>query len=194
MRTFRKTHRGGVHVFFVALFLCGLLSEKKVFACGPTTFSGIDLVSGEKVDWAPREGAKGSVLVFLGATCPCSQSHERVLTSLAESFPDFSFVGVHSNVDESVELASKHFKSIGLTFPVLRDEGATLADAYGALKTPHAYVVSPTGECLFSGGVDDSKNADHADEHYLKVALLAVRQGKKPSPDRVRTLGCIIKR
>lgn len=180
-------------IFLLALMV-GVVLAPSVFACSTNPISGTDLIKGSLVEIDPKKSEKATVVVFLSAKCPCSKSHEPALTKLAEEFPEFRFVAVHSNSDEDENLSAFHFKESGLSFPVVQDKGAKIANAFGALKTPHAYIVGKSGECLFNGGVDDSKMADKATKHYLKQALVDIRLGREPQEKEVRTLGCIIKR
>ena len=78
------------------------------------------------------------------------------MRDLAAEFKDARFVGVHSNANESQDQGLEHFKGSVIPFPVLRDPGARLADSFGALKTPHAFVLRD-GRVVFEGGVDDGK-------------------------------------
>jgi hypothetical protein len=71
---------------------------------------------------------------------------------------------------------------------------AKIADQFGALKTPHAYIVNGTGKIIYSGGVTNSTNGPNATKQLLKEALLSVKAGKNPEPSEVRTLGCVIAR
>lgn len=141
------------------------------------------------------QAAKATVFVFLSATCPCSLGHEAKLKRMAAEFAPqgIAFVGIHANADESQADARKHFEAAKLGFPVVRDDGR-LADALGALKTPHAFIVSKDRKLLYSGGVDDSKDAARAKTEYLRDSLAQVAAGEVPKIREARTLGCIIKR
>jgi len=164
------------------------------FPCSTNLIQGKDLRTGSQVSIDPKQNPKGTVVLFLSAKCPCSRSHESDLDKLSKEFPEVKFVAIHSNSDENEELSGFHFKESGLSFPVIRDEKAKIADEFRALKTPHAFVVGPKGECWFDGGVDDSKDASKAKKHYLKAALTDLREGREPKEKTVRTLGCVIKR
>ena len=159
-------------------------------------YSGKDLLSGKNTQLSLASAQKGSVVVFLSAKCPCSASHEVVLKDLYRDFQaqGFSFTGVHSNPDEDLVLSTTHFKESALPFPIIQDSDQTLANAFGAFKTPHVFVVSPKGEILYQGGVDETHIAALAKKPYLKNALVAVAQGHVPDPKEVRVLGCAIKR
>ena len=173
-------------------FALTLISSAYAF---PTEFQG-QSIFGEKLQIRANSAQKGTVLIFLSAKCPCSASHEQDLRSLSNEYSKkgFQFLGIHSNSDESLDLTRSHFKASNFSFPVLRDETQTLADAFQAYKTPHAFVLDPGGQLVYQGGVDDSHLAQEAKRHYLKDALIALSTGKKPDPAVARALGCVIKR
>jgi hypothetical protein len=130
----------------------------------------------------------------LSAKCPCSRSHEESLGALSKEFSGFQFVAVQSNTDEDETVSAFHFQQSGLPFPVIRDVQARIANQFGALKTPHAFIVGPQGQCWFNGGVDDTKDASKATKFFLKTALSDLVAGREPKEKNVRTLGCVIKR
>jgi peroxiredoxin len=172
-----------------------VLNPGLVLAAVPAVISGTEVgrVSAPKLELNPA--AQTTVVVFLSAKCPCSAGHMEALRALASEYSKtgIRFVGVHSNADETAEFAAPVFHKLRLPFPVVHDPGAKIADAYGALKTPHVFVVHH-GEIVFSGGVDDSQASDTARKHYLRDALGAVAAGRKPEHAQVRALGCQIKR
>lgn len=163
-------------------------------ACTTKSVSGIDLRTGTMFSSDKQDSHKGRVIVFLSAKCPCSRSHESSLEKLAKEFPEFAFIGIHSNKDEDEGFSSLHFREAGFSFPVIRDQDFKWANELGAMKTPHAYVIGPKGECWYRGGVDDTKDASKAKKFYLKQALLDLREGKEPQEKTSRTLGCAIVR
>lgn len=180
---------------WMGIFL-GILAPRG-FSCLTKPIQGSDLISGKSVTLATdleNSKKKGTVIVFLSAKCPCSKSHEPVVEKLSKEFSDFQFVAIHSNQDESVEFAKRHFVESGLSIPVIQDVGANLANELKAFKTPHAFVVGPQGQCWFNGGIDDTRKADRATQEYLRKALLELQKGKDPEEKVVRTLGCVIKR
>ncbi|HTL12380.1 MAG TPA: redoxin family protein [Bdellovibrionota bacterium] len=135
------------------------------------------------------------VVAFLSSRCPCSASHEKILAELAKEYgpKGFTFTGIHSNADETEASDDAHFQAAQLPFAVLKDPGSKWADAMGALKTPHVFVIKD-GRTLYSGGVDNSARADRATEFFLKDALKALAQGQEPPMARTRALGCVIRR
>lgn len=159
----------------------------------PSDLQGTNLISGEIVQLSSNN-SKALVVVFLSAKCPCSNSHNTELQDLALKFPEIKFAAVHSNMDEDKALASTYFKKVNFPFPIVHDVNAKLADQFKALKTPHAYLISPKGEILYQGGLTNSKDCEKADRKYLREALTDLNEGQPIRTPEGRTLGCAISR
>ncbi|CAN5708481.1 hypothetical protein BH10BDE1_BH10BDE1_03030 [soil metagenome] len=158
-------------------------------------FSGIDLRNGNEISLIRDDASKkGTVLVFLSAKCPCSMSHLGEIKDLAKEYGEYRFIGVNSNSDESVETAKVFFSAQGFSFPILRDEKTTLADEFGAVKTPHAFILSSEGKKLFQGGVSDSATFPRADHKFLREALEDLKAKREIRKPFARALGCAITR
>lgn len=164
-------------------WLSHLVALAPASAAVPPSVGGVDLSDGT------------TVVVFVSSRCPCSMAHEPKLRALHERFAPqgVRFIGVSSNADETDAEAREHFKAGTIGFPVIRDSGARLADAFGALKTPHAFVVR-NGRILYQGGVDDSVSGAPGATPLLASALEAIQAGREPERARGRALGCVIKR
>lgn len=158
----------------------------------PGPIAGPDLRDGKtvKIDLS----APATVVAFISARCPCSMSHEALLRETAKEFPEISFVAVHSNSDENVVEAKKHFIEAKFSFPVISDPQSKIAEAWGALKTPHLFIVGKSAKLLYAGGFTESHVGTKAQHNYLKEALLQIRSGKTPEPAQRRALGCMIRR
>jgi hypothetical protein len=177
-------------VWAMAVFLWGMVSAQ---AANVHALTALDLATAQSRNVSLSNG-KVHVVAFLSAKCPCSESHESLLTALVHEFPEFEFVGINSNAGESQEVAEKHFTQASLPFPVLKDPMSVTAKEFRALKTPHVYVVDGDGEIIYSGGVTSSATAKPGSKPFLRTALLQVRAGKRPDPAETRTLGCMIER
>ena len=105
------------------------------------------------------------------------------------------FVRINSNKTEPAAEVAAHAKTHGFPFPVLKDEGNKVADVYGAQKTPEVYVLSPKGDLLYHGRIDESqddpKNVKSPD---LRNALDAILAGKPVPAPETKAFGCTIKR
>jgi peroxiredoxin len=167
--------------------------------CSPLAFAeptphlhGVEVSSGQNIDVTPK--AEGTVIVFFSSSCPCSNSHVEEVKSLAAEYPQFAFVGVHSNADETAAEAKTYFDKNHMNFPVIQDDHAKIADQFKALKTPHAFVLSADGKVLYQGGVSSSKDIKKADRKYLREALTDLKNHVAVKTPEGRTLGCTISR
>lgn len=161
----------------------------------PNELTGVDLVTEKAAQIAVNaKDKKGTVVLFMSAKCPCSNSHIPVVKKMVSEFPQFQFVVVHSNADESKQDSQTYFKKAELNIPVIQDDQAKLADSFKAFKTPHAFVIAANGEVLYQGGVTNSANGPAADQNYLQNALAAINEGKPVAVANGRTLGCVISR
>lgn len=153
--------------------------------------TGADVKTGQEI--SVQASGKAFVVVFLSATCPCSDSHIAELKSLRETYPGFTFVGIHSNADETPEMTKKYFDQAQLPFPVLQDQKGKWLDQFKALKTPHAFVLQ-NGETVYQGGVSNSHDFSRADKKFLREALEDLAKDRKVRTAEGRTLGCAIAR
>jgi len=145
---------------------------------------------------APLDPPGLHVVVFLSARCPCSASHERELNAMTEEYRSrgVRFLGVHANADESEQEMRAHFAKAPLQFPWREDATGAWVKAFGAVKTPHAYLIDERGHVFYEGGVTGSHVASTATDRPLRDAIEAKLGGKPIERPRARTLGCAIAR
>lgn len=137
----------------------------------------------------------GTVFIFMSSVCPCSLSHEEKIKSLIHRYPRFRFFGVHSNQEEDPEYAKTHFEKSAIPFVVFAsDRDQKLANRFGALKTPHAFVFDRSGQPLYRGAVDNSHNAGKASKEHLENALNDIAAGRSVKLSETKPLGCVIGR
>ena len=82
-------------------------------------------------------------------------------------------------------------------FPVLNDPRLTLPRFTGAKVTPEVAILSPAGEVLYLGRIDNkvediTRPRYAATEPERRNALDAVLAGKAPKEARTRAVGCSI--
>jgi peroxiredoxin len=128
-------------------------------------------------------GVKGAVLVFLSCKCPYVAQARAPLAELAKQYGSkVAFVGVNANYNEKLD-EIRSDAAMNFPFPMLRDEGSKVADAYGAERTPEVFVVGGDGVIRYHGGVAD-----------LGPALGELVGGKAVAKPESKAFGCTIKR
>ncbi len=80
---------------------------------------------------------------------------------------------------------------------VLLDPDGKIGRSYGAMTTPHMYVIDKDGVLRYAGGIDSiaSTKADDIKkaEPYFREALLAVNRGEPVKNATTRPYGCSVK-
>jgi peroxiredoxin len=143
------------------------------------------------------QGAKAVVLLFLGTECPISNGYAPEMARLAGEFGSRGvlFYGVHCDPDVTAPIAAAHAKDFSLVFPLLLDPRQVLPPQTGAKRTPEAVLLSPAGDILYRGRIDDryaapGKLRPEPTVRDLQTAIEAVLAGQKPAVQQTEAVGC----
>ncbi len=136
-------------------------------------------------------------VIFVATKCPVSNAYNGRMAALGKEYAakGIAVVGINSNKTEPAAEVAAHAREHGFGFPVVKDEGNKIADAYGATKTPEVYVVSPKGALLYHGRIDESQDdPEHVKSPDLRNALDAILAGRPVPAPVTKAFGCTIKR
>jgi peroxiredoxin len=142
-------------------------------------------------------GAQGQLLVlnFWSAECPWAQRGDEILAVLKLAWGDqIELWAIASNANETDEQLAF---AAGVREPglVLRDAEQVVADLYGAVTTPHFFVIDEKGVLRYCGAPDDiSFRHREPTRHYLNDAVEALLNGNEPEPAETAGYGCTIVR
>ena len=79
----------------------------------------------------------------------------------------------------------------------LLDPSGEVGRAYGAITTPHMYVINGAGTLVYAGAIDDRPTADPDDiegaRNHVLAALADLRAGRPVSVPTSRPYGCNVK-
>jgi len=130
-------------------------------------------------------------VVFLSTLCPYARSFGSHLEDLGKRYASqgLLLIGVNSNAREGAEEVGADARRRGYTFPILKDEDHSIADALGANVTPEAFVIDGSGRLRYQGRVKSKQGAP--DLQDAVDAVLAGRQVKTPV---AKAFGCAIQR
>ena len=163
--------------------------------------SSITDLKGRTVDPFVLRGKKGILLFFIGHQCPISNAYAPEMTRIAAEYgpKGIAVYGVYAEPDVSARDAGRHSREFGLRFPMLLDPGLSLVRRAGATVTPEAALMSPAGEVLYRGRIDD-RYYDFGKMRYppqqcdLRDALAARLAGKPIVNRTTKAIGCYIPR
>lgn len=140
------------------------------------------------------------VVLFLGTECPINNQYLPILAGLHREYAakGVAFVALNSNVHDTPTRVAAHARANRLPFPVLKDSGNVVADDFRVRRTPEAFVLSPAGQVLYQGRIDDQigigfrrKEPTRRD---LAVALDETLAGKAVSQPLTDAPGCLLAR
>jgi peroxiredoxin len=146
-------------------------------------------------------GKRAVVLFFLTTDCPLCNNYVPELNRIAQAFSPrgVAFYAVQGDATIPDADVRRHAREYAYTFPYLFDPRESLATFTGATTTPEAAVLSPAGELLYLGRIDNrledfGKQRVEVTEFDLRDTLEAILAGKPVPHARSKALGCAITR
>ncbi len=158
-------------------------------------------VDGAMVQLSGMKDTKGTIVIFTCNTCPYAKAYEERIVALHQKYATLGYpvVAINSN-DKNVQPGDSYDKMQSLAkdkrypFAYLYDETQEIAQSYGALKTPHVYVLDNNRVVRYMGAIDDnSEEAADVKEKYVENAVDALLAGKEVAVKETRAIGCGIK-
>lgn len=157
-----------------------------------TTWDGAKTI---KLSDFRAEGEKPGTWVvvdFWCSKCPGSRRYEAALSALAREYggKGVQLIAIDPNGLASREELAEYIAANKIAFPIVTDRKFATADKFGALVTPHLFVVDPQGVVRYTGAIDNRRPADdprHAP--HLKNALDALLAGSQVATPVTRAFG-----
>jgi len=186
----------------LAALLAPALALAQTKTAPPRAVKPFTLADQDGKPWslADRKDSKAVVVVFIGTECPVNVQYLPTLAGLHKVYSDrgVTFVAVNSNVHDTPARITAWVRANKLPFAVLKDTGNVVADDFAARRTPEAFVLSPQGQVLYRGGIDDRVGVGYRRKEPtrrdLAAALDEALAGKAVSTPLTEAAGCLIAR
>lgn len=191
--------------FFLTL-LCGVLVYAQGYKIGDKVadFTLDDVTSGKKISLTDYKDYKGVVIIFIANYCPYSKLYDERIQTMADEYGNkkMAFILINPNnptvsPNDSEEEMRKKAKERGYKIPYLADGTQQAANAFGARKTPEAFVLKNKGGVFtvyYKGAVDDSpQSVADIRERYVEDAVNSILIGTPLKISEKKATGCIIK-
>ena len=158
-------------------------------------------VDGKEVAIKDVMGAKGTLVVFTCNACPYAKGWESRIVELGNAYAakGVGVIAINANdpkvvADDGYDQMVTRAKDRGMKFPYVVDSTSEVAKAFGAARTPEAFLFDAQGKLVYHGAVDDNvESAEKVTKSYLKDALDSVVAGKEVSVKETKAVGCGIK-
>ncbi len=141
------------------------------------------------------KSAKVIVAIFTCNHCPVAQQYEERLVELQRDYQAKGVQVVAICVNNGEEDNLGHMKERaterGFNFPYLSDPTQVTGKLYGAQKTPEAFVLDADRKIVYMGAIDDNwMAAAEVKKPYVRNAIDAALEGRKPEAQEMRATGC----
>ena len=176
------TRKGGIRVLAgLGLLLITTIAAAEVTGQQRAEAAGQDLVGkpapravmktidGERIDLASLYGKKAVYLKFWATWCtPCREQMPHFEHVYQSAGADLAVIAVNVGFNDSVEEIHKYRRKLGLTMPIVFDDGS-LGAAFKLRVTPQHIVIGRDGRIQYIGHLADAR---------LDAALRAAREPK----------------
>ena len=158
-------------------------------------------VNGKSVTLADVAGKKGTLVVFTCNHCPWAKMWQTRVTEIgnAAGKAGIGMVAINANdpaeyPEDNMDGMKQRAKQLGIKFPYVIDATSDVARAFGATRTPEAFLFDAEGKLVYHGTIDDSpKDATAVKDAWLKNAVNEVSTGKTVTTAETKAMGCSIK-
>ena len=153
-------------------------------------------IDGNPLEWTDRDQIR--VLCFLGVECPVARFYATRIDELAKRYAGtkIRFVGINSNLHDSIADLHSFAKELGLRFQQVKDRDQAIARAFGATRTAEVVVVDQHHHVLYRGRIDDQYSPgvkrSGSTRTELEDAITSLLDGKSPGTARTEPVGCLI--
>ncbi len=146
-------------------------------------------------------GEKGTLVLFSCNACPWVKKWEDRISSIGNEYQKKGIGVIMINSNDPAKVAEDGFeemvartKAKAFGFPYVVDATSEVARAFGATRTPEAFLFDAKGKLVYHGAIDDNaSDAKAVEVPYLKNALNAVIAGEAIPAAKTKALGCSIK-
>ena len=158
-------------------------------------------VDGRELSLAEAGGNKGTLVVFTCNACPWAQAWQARIVALGNRSAKRGVGVVAVNPNDPGVVAADGYsqmkdnaKRSKMAFPYVVDATSDVARAFGATRTPEAFLFDAEGRLVYHGTIDDNaKQPGKVKERYLEAAVNALIDGKEIASKETKALGCSIK-
>ncbi|MCG1037533.1 thioredoxin family protein [Polaribacter sargassicola] len=158
-------------------------------------------VDGTQFSLSNIKNAKGYIVVFTCNECPFAKMYEDRLIAIHNEYAAKGYSVIAINPNYSGEEGKEGFiamqeraKEKEFPFVYLADDGQKIFPQYGAVRTPHVFLLDADKKVQYIGTIDDNaRSAKDVKVKYLENAIKALEKGEKPSPNFTKAIGCPVK-
>ena len=161
-------------------------------------------VDDKTVSLSDYKDKKGVIVVFTCNHCPFAKAYEDRIMALDKKYASLGFpvLAIQPNdpvayEEDSFDRMKARAKEKGYTFPYMIDDDQTVAKAFGAVRTPHVFILKNNGgrfNVEYMGTIDDNaQDPAGVTKRYVEDAVSNIAAGKPVVTTTTKAVGCAIR-
>jgi hypothetical protein len=158
-------------------------------------------VDGRELSIQDVAGSQGTLVIFSCNSCPWVKAWEKRIVELGNGYARRGVGVIVINPNDPARSAEDGYESMkqrarqrGMKFAYVVDATSDVARAFGATRTPEAFLFDAEGRLVYHGTIDDNARQPGKVRHrYLRDALEALVAGRPIAVQETKSLGCTIK-
>jgi thioredoxin-related protein len=168
----------------------------------PSTSVKMMDVSGAAITLQESMGENGLLVMFSCNTCPFVIKNQQRTIAICDYAKKMNMgvVVLNSNEakrgdDDSFDAMKKYYAEQKYNWYYAVDKDNTIADAFGANRTPECFLFDKDSKLVYHGAIDDNaSDAENVTRNHLREAIKQVIHGQDIEVKESRSVGCTIKR
>jgi len=174
-------------------------TETLPIGVGAPDFGNLLGVDGERYSLSSFQDKRLLVLLFISNGCPTVKACQDRMIRIQKDYSgkNVQLLALNSNnsylspVDTYAEMVLR-VREKAFNFLYVKDEDRTVAKAYGAVCTPHVFLLDEERRLRYKGRIDDSRNPERVTVSDLRNAIDDVIENKPVRVSETTPFGCSI--
>jgi thioredoxin-related protein len=159
-------------------------------------------VSGKEITMEMAKKDNGLLVMFSCNTCPYVVKYQERAKEICDYAlkMNYGVVVLNSNEakrndDDSYDAMKQYYKDQAYNWFYVVDANSTIADAFGANRTPECFLFDKNLKLSYHGAIDNNASGETTDvRKHLRIAIDELSGGKDISVKTSKSVGCTIKR
>lgn len=174
-------------------------TETFTIGIGAPDFGNLLGVDGERYSLSSFQDKKLLVLLFISNGCPTVKACQDRVIKIQKDYSgkNVQLLALNSNnsylspADTYAEMVLRNQEK-GFNFPYIKDEDRTVARSYGAVCTPHVFLLDEERKLRYKGRIDDSRNPERVTIGDLRNAIEDLLAKRPVRVTETTPFGCSI--
>jgi hypothetical protein len=198
----KKIFFSAIPIIAIGIFAFKSIDPLPIGASLPNPEKKMKDISGKDVSFKDAMNTKGLLVMFSCNTCPVVRAYQSRTFEACKYAKDKQIGVILLNSNEAYRSNGDSFSDMknyaseqNYNWPYVVDNNSTMANAFGASRTPECFLFNADGKLVYHGAIDDNQNGpDEVTRKHLVVAMDEMLAGKDVSVKNTRSVGCNIKR